>query len=320
MLRPVAMIATLLFALPAVAQVAFWKNEWPLTDFTKTSVEFIEILSGGPPRDGIPALDEVTFIAPDSSDINPREPVVALEIAGQAARAYPLRYLTWHEVINDQVGDTPVAITFCPLCNSGVVFDRRINSRVLNFGVTGKLRKSNLIIYDRETESWWQQYNGNAIVGAYTGQSLTKIVSWTESLQEFAERNPEGLLMAEPTGFNRPYGQNPYDSYDSAARPFLYSGAPPPFGIEPLSRVIRVGHRAWPMARLQNAGVIEEAGVRIVWQAGMASALDSREIAMGRDIGSIRVFDMQGNPVDHEVVFAFAFHAFDPDGEWMLGN
>ncbi len=318
MLKPLTVILAVFGAAPAVSQVNFWQYEWPLTDFEKSSVEFIEILSGGPPKDGIPALDDPELVGVGASDVPPREPVVTVEIEGQTPRAYPLRYLTWHEIVNDTIGDTPIAVTFCPLCNSGIVFDRRLNGELLSFGVSGKLRLSNLIMYDRETESWWQQFGGEAIVGTYTGAVLTTVVSWTESFEEYSARNPDGLIMAEPTGFRRPYGQNPYDGYDSSSRPFLYSGDPPPFGIEPLSRVIQVGSKAWPMERLREAEVIEEAGVRIVWRAGMASALDGREIATSRDIGSIRVFDAAGNPVDHDVVFAFAFDAFFPDGEWML--
>ncbi|MBL4807946.1 MAG: DUF3179 domain-containing protein [Rhodobacteraceae bacterium] len=306
--------------LPAAAQVAFWENEWPITDFTKTSVNFSEVMSGGPPKDGIPALASVDFITVGEADIPGREPVIAVEIDGELPRAYPLRYLTWHEIANDVIGGVPVAVTFCPLCNSGIVFDRRKNGQILTFGVTGKLRFSDMIMFDRETESWWQQFTGEAIVGELLGDQLAVVISWTESMEEFAMRNPDGLVMAEPTGVSRPYGQNPYNRYDSSARPFLYSGEEPPFGIEPLSRVVRVGGRAWPLARLADVETLEEAGLKIVWASGMASALDTRQIARGRNIGSIRVYDTDGLPVEHEVVFAFAFHAFTPDGEWMLGE
>ncbi len=312
--------AAALFVTTASAQVQFWQNEWPITDFSKTSVDFNEIMSGGPPKDGIPALASVSFVAVSDHEIPLREPVIAVEIDGQVARAYPLRYLTWHEIANDVIGDIPVAVTFCPLCNSGIVFDRRLNGRTLNFGVSGKLRFSDMVMFDRETESWWQQFTGEAIVGDLLGQHLDVVISWTESMEEFATRNPQGLVMAEPTNVSRSYGANPYAGYDRAARPFLYNGEEPPFGIEPLSRVIRVGNKAWPLERLVTVETLEEAGIRIVWTSGMASALDTRRISDGRNIGSIRVFDAAGNPVEHEVVFAFAFHAFAPDGEWMLGN
>lgn len=318
MLRFFAIAIAVFAAAPAISQVAFWESEWPQTDFDKTSVNFDEIISGGPPKDGIPALASVKFKPVSENDIPLREPVIALELEGETPRAYPLRYLTWHEIANDVVGDTPVAVTFCPLCNSGIVFDRRVNGEVLDFGVSGKLRFSDMIMFDRQTESWWQQFTGEAIVGVQLGNKLKKIVSWTESLEEFTARNPDGLIMAEPEGYNRRYGQNPYDGYDTAARPFLYNGDPPPHGIPPLSRVLRIGNKAWPLERLKNAEVLEEAGYRIVWRAGMASALDGRKIATSRDIGSIRVYDANGNNVEHEVVFAFAFNAFADNAEWML--
>ncbi|MCF6306134.1 MAG: DUF3179 domain-containing protein [Rhodobacteraceae bacterium] len=314
---------TTFFALMAAAvsaQMQFWQNEWPDTDFSKTSVDFSEIMSGGPPKDGIPSLASVTFVPVAGTEIPGREPVITIEMAGQTPRAYPVRYLTWHEIANDVIGDVPVAVTFCPLCNSGIVFDRRLNGETLSFGVTGKLRFSDMVMFDRETESWWQQFTGEAIVGELTGQKLTVVVSWTESMEEFAGRNPQGMLMAEPTGYRRAYGANPYAGYDGSETPFLYRGEEPPFGIQPLSRVVKVGNRAWPLGRLAEAGIIEEAGFRLIWSEGMASALDTREIAKGREVGNIRVFDASGNPVGHDVVFAFAFHAFAPDGEWMLGE
>lgn len=139
-----------LLASSAVASPEFWRHEWPQTDFEKTSVpNWVEILSGGPPKDGIPALDNPIFVrASGKTGIDPTEPVITLEMGGQA-RAYPIRYLTWHEIVNDTVGGVPVAVTFCPLCNSALTFDRRVKGRVLSFGVSGKLRNSDMIMYDQ---------------------------------------------------------------------------------------------------------------------------------------------------------------------------
>ena len=301
---------------------AFWSSEWPGTDFSKSSIDnWVEIISGGPPKDGIPSIENPVFRSvADETELAPREPVITLEIEGETPRAYPIRYLTWHEIVNDEVGGIPVAVTFCPLCNSGITFDRRTGAGLLEFGVSGKLRHSDMIMYDRQTESWWQQAVGEAIVGEFTGTRLDTLPSWMESWEMFAERNPAGLVMAQPTGFMRDYGANPYVRYDSSDRPFLYNGEMPPHGIGPLERVVRVGSRAWPMVRLAEAGRIEEAGVVLSWQAGQASALDTREIAEGRDVGNVRVRDTTGADLPHDVMFAFAYHAFWPDGAWMLGN
>nr|WP_174822644.1 DUF3179 domain-containing protein [Ruegeria lacuscaerulensis] len=297
-----------------------WRGEWPDTDFGVNSVgNWAEIQSGGPPKDGIPALNAPQFTdASERSDIAPSEPVITLELEGQTPRAYPIRYLIWHEIVNDRVGRFPIAVTYCPLCNSGIVFDRRTPQGVLSFGVTGKLRNSDMVMYDRQTQSWWQQATGEAIVGRMTGHKLRALPAWMESWAEFKARNPVGLVMAEPA-YNRDYGRNPYRGYDTSRRPFLYSGEMPPHGIQSLERVVRVGDRAWPLARLSREKVVREAGVIIQWVPGQASALDTGRISNGRDIGSIRVRDGQGKDVVHDVMFAFAFHAFWPDGKWMIG-
>ncbi|MHA1127707.1 MAG: DUF3179 domain-containing protein [Alphaproteobacteria bacterium] len=307
--------------LPALAQTARQMSGWPNTDFTKSSVDFAEIMSGGPGKDGIPSLASVEVVPVNEVEFSEREPVVTVEIDGAIPRAYPIRYLTWHEIANDELGGIPIAVTFCPLCNSALVFDRRLDGQVLDFGVSGNLRNSDMVMFDRQTDSWWQQFTGEGIVGEMTGKQLIQVVSWMESLGEFRERNPNGEVMAEPANHNRQYGANPYAGYDTSAQPFLYRGENPPFDIEPLSRVVHVGNRAWPLERLQNSETITEAGVRIVWRAGMATALGARRIADAKDIGSIRVYDAEtGEDVLHEVSFAFAFHAFAPEGEWMLGN
>ncbi len=309
------------FATVAISQVDRWGAAWPNTDFSKTSIDFNEVLSGGPAKDGIPAILHPKFYSvADDHKLKDKEPVMTVELAGQVPRAYPIRYLMWHEIIDDVIGGVPVAVTFCPLCNSGIVFDRRLkDGRVLTFGVTGKLRNSDMIMYDHETESWWQQFQGVGIVGELTGVKLRKLPGWMESWADYKARNPTALVMRTPE-FPRSYGQNPYAGYDSG-RPFLYRGENPPYGIAPLARVVVVGNRAWPLERFRKTTDITEAGVRITWKAGTASALDRRVISKGRDVGAIRVRDAKsGKDIVHDVAFAFAFHAFNPNGKWMLGQ
>jgi hypothetical protein len=174
-----------------------------------------------------------------------------------------------------------------------------------------------MVMYDRETESWWQQALGTAIVGDLTGRELTQLPVWMESWSAFRAAHPDGLVMAEPD-FPRAYGQNPYRSYDSSHRPFLYSGENPPHGIAPLMRVVRVGDAAWTFERLRDEGQVAENGVTISWEDEQASALDTAAIGQGRAVGAIRVRDGQGRDVAHDVMFAFAFHAFWPEGRWMV--
>ncbi len=319
-MRKLSLILTFL-ASGVWASPEFWQHEWPDTNFEVTSIDnWVEIMSGGPPKDGIPAINDPSFIAvAEERRLTPREPVITLELQGQTPRAYPIRYLMWHEIVNDEVGGVPVAVTFCPLCNSGITFDRRVAQGTLTFGVSGKLRMSDMVMYDRETQSWWQQAIGEAIVGDLTGTELQTLPSWMESWAEFEARNPDGLVMDQPR-FNRNYGANPYVRYDSSNRPFLFSGELPPHDIPALARVVRVGDRAWPMTRIAEAGTISEEGVVLSWTAGQASALDQQAIGQGRDVGTVRVRDAAGADLAHDVMFAFAYHAFWPEGAWMLGE
>ena len=319
-MRVLALVLSLI-ATGVWASPEFWRNEWPNTDFENSSVEkWVEIMSGGPPKDGIPALNNPSFIPTTAeAELSAREPVITLEINGEIPRAYPIRFLIWHEIVNDVVGGIPVAVTFCPLCNSGITFDRRVDGDVLTFGVSGKLRNSDMIMFDRETESWWQQAIGEAIVGDLNGTELQTLPSWMESWSEFETRNPDGMVMAEPD-FSRNYGVNPYVQYDSSNRPFLFSGEMPPHNIPALARVVRVGDAAWPMTRIAVAGEIAENDVVLSWSAGQSSALDSQVIGLGRDVGTVRVRDTAGNDLAHDVMFAFAYHAFWPNGAWMLGK
>ncbi|MBA85082.1 MAG: hypothetical protein CML60_03095 [Rhodobacteraceae bacterium] len=305
----------------AQAGPEFWTYEWPDTDFTRTTIEnWSEIRSGGPGKDGIPALGAPEFRAGSGETrLGPTEAVIALHLKGHPARAYPLRYLMWHEIVNDRLGDLPVAVTYCPLCNSALVFDRRAQGLVLEFGVSGKLRNSDMVMYDRQTHSWWQQAIGTGIVGDLTGVELTVLPSRMLGWAQFRADFPDGVVMEQPA-HARPYGQNPYRAYDLSKRPFLYNGAPPPHGIAPLARVVRVGDRAWPLERLRQAGQLTEAGITLIWRAGQASALEAGSVEGGRDVGSIRVLSGAGADMVHDVMFAFAYHAFWPQGRWMLGD
>ncbi|MGE0715376.1 MAG: DUF3179 domain-containing protein [Alphaproteobacteria bacterium] len=300
----------------AVANPNVWRSEWPRTDFSRHSVPFDEIMSGGPSKDGIPAIDSPSF-APASAPggLAPNEPVISLTIAGDA-RAYPLRIMIWHEIVNDTIGGVPVAVTWCPLCNSSVVFDRRLDGRTLSFGTTGKLRHSDLVMYDRETETWWQQFSGVAIVGALVDRELKPLPSRVESVARFRARHPDGNILVPPGGAARPYGRNPYVGYDKSNWPFLFQGEYKD-RVPPLSRVVVVGGEAWSLQLLMRKRRIEAGDLLITWEPGQASALDAADIVSGDDIGNVVVQrrGAQGWQDEvHDVSFAFAFRAFHPHG------
>ncbi len=300
----------------APASEELWRHEWPNTDFSRHSVDLADILSGGPPRDGIPAIDDPRAVPVAGHDGLPGvEPVISVTVDGEA-RAYPLRILVWHEIVNDVINGTPLVVTYCPLCNTGVVFEGAIDGIVLDFGVTGKLRHSDLVMYDRQTESWWQQFTGRAIVGAMTGARLKAWPSRLESFDRFRRRHPEGTVLVPGDDTRRPYGSTPYAGYDSRKKPFdFYRGDLPP-GIAPLARVVRVDDTAWSLELLRQERRIVVDDLVITWEPGQASALDTREIASGFDVGNVTVQRMtQSGPVDvvYAVDFAFAWHAFFPD-------
>ncbi len=297
-----------------------WRSEWPNTDFAIHSIDYSEILSGGPPKDGIPSIDRPEFIAvSEVEDLAPTEPVVGLTVNGEA-RAYPLRILTWHEIVNDTIGGKPVAVTYCPLCNSAIVFEREFEGQILEFGTTGKLRNSDLVMYDRTTESWWQQFLGEAIVGELTGSKLKMLPSRLESWERFALRHPEGQVLVPNDEGLRSYGRNPYEGYDTSSYPFLYRGEMPE-GIEPMARVVAVGQQAWSMTLLRTSGRIESGELVLTWEPGQNSALDHSRIAKGRDVGNVVVQRRENDEmidVPYDVTFAFVFHAFHPDGNLRI--
>ena len=305
-------------ALSALANPVNWKWQWPDTDFSKHSINLDEIMSGGPPKDGIPPIDKPEFVSVqsmvDAKELAATEPVVSIAINGDA-RAYPLRILIWHEIVNDKVGGVPVTVTYCPLCNSAIVFDRRLDGRVLDFGTTGNLRNSDLVMYDRQTESWWQQFIGEAIVGEMTGKKLTMLPARVEAFSLFRKRAPKGKVLARPRGFRRAYGMNPYGGYDSKPLPFLYRGSMPK-GIEPLAYVLKVGAKAWSLDLIRKRKRIEDGDVVITWSPGQNSALDQADITAGRDIGNVIVQRRtKEGLVDavHDLTFAFVVHAFHRD-------
>ncbi|MHC8509329.1 MAG: DUF3179 domain-containing protein [Rhodospirillales bacterium] len=283
------------------------------TDFSKTTVDLNEILSGGPPKDGIPSIDDPKFVpVAEAEDLSDTDPVIGVIVGGEA-RAYPLRVLTWHEIVNDEIGGVPVAVTYCPLCNAAIVFDRRVKGRVLEFGTTGKLRRSDLVMYDRETESWWQQFSGESIAGEYAGAVLKVLPARLESWANFKSRAGEGRVLVPNKPGKRAYGRNPYMGYDAInGTPFLYRG-PYDLPVPMMMRVVAAEGRAWTLPYVRRRGVVKDGGLTLSWTAGQNSALDSLSIAKGRDVGNI-IVRRGGADIPYDVTFAFVFNAFHPEG------
>ena len=282
---------------------AGWNTNWE-----RHTVDYQEFLSGGPPRDGIRSIDDPDFVGIEDASVwlAGNEPVIVLEINGDA-RAYPLQILIWHEIVNDTVGEVPVIVTFCPLCNSALVFDRRLDGETYEFGTSGLLRNSDLVMYDRTTESLWQQFTGEGIVGDLVGEQLTFLPSSLVSFADFRDAFPEGIVQSQATGFDRAYGINPYAGYDTYDSPLSQGGniallrQEEDRRLPAAERVVTVSLEdagvdiAYPLSILSEVSVIndQQGGQDIVvfFSHGTSSALGAELIAIGEDVGATGVFD-----------------------------
>ncbi|HJM74638.1 MAG TPA: DUF3179 domain-containing protein [Dehalococcoidia bacterium] len=266
------------------------------TNWAIRSINLDDLIPGGPGKDGIPALNEPQFISHEEAArmIEPQSPVIALEVNGEV-RAYPIDILIRHEIVNDVIGGVPVAVTFCPLCNTSTTFDRRVDGEERPFGVSGLVRVNDLVMFDRTDESFWQQITGEAIVGDDTGKRLTMLASQIVSWAEFDLAHPDAVVLSRSTGYRYDYGRNPYSGYDRV-------GSSPMFPLDEdfdgKERVLTVeidgDAGAFPFASLSTEVVMETdvAGQPVVafWQSGAVSALDESFIIGSRNIGAAGAF------------------------------
>lgn len=269
------------------------------TNTNKKTIDLTELKSGGPPKDGIPSIDNPKFIAPDNADswLSEKEPVISVEYDGEA-RAYPLQILIWHEIVNDRINGDPLLVTFCPLCYSALVFDRRVDGEVLEFGVSGFLRHSDLVMFDRKTETLWQQFNGKAIVGDYVGTTLEQIPSQIISFAQFKENYPNGEVLSKDTGYRRSYGQNPYTGYDDVNNTPLFGAGKKDGRLPPMEKVIgvKIGQqtKSYPYSVTKEEKVINDSfsntDIVVFHMEGAKSALDASQISNSREDGSTGVF------------------------------
>jgi len=289
-----------------------------------------EVTPGGPPPDGIPAVDRPRFQPGGDVDwLEDDEPVLAFELGGEA-RAYPVQILTWHEIVNDTVAGVPVAVTYCPLCNSAVAFDRRLGPRVLAFGTSGLLYRSALVMYDRQTESLWAHFTGRAVAGRLTGEELRSYPVSTVAWSDFRKAHPDSLVLSRDTGFDREYGRNPYPGYDDVdTSPFLFEGEVDGrlaaktriVGLEVDGRSVAV---ALDALRQRRSIPVDVGGRRLVvwWKPGTASALEASRVAEGRDVGATGVFDsgLEGRALSFRAA-GETFHDVETNSTWdVLGR
>jgi hypothetical protein len=269
------------------------------TNTARRLVELDELISGGPGKDGIPTIDNPRFEKSSEAKpwLGPAEPVITLVVDGKA-KAYPLQILIWHEAVNDRIGEVPVLVTFCPLCYSADVYDRRVEQKEYTFGVSGMLRHSNLVMYDRQTESLWQQVTGEAIVGDMAWSVLKSIPAQIVSFEQFRRAYKDGLILSRKTGYRRRYGRNPYAGYDDISkRPFMFR-AQTDDRLKPMEKVVAVSisnvSKAYPHVVTREKRVINDVisgkPIVVLHDDGAVSAVDRPLIAKSREVGSTGVF------------------------------
>ncbi|MDR9415108.1 MAG: DUF3179 domain-containing protein [Gracilimonas sp.] len=282
------------------------------TNISKKSIDLNTLKSGGPPKDGIPSINEPKFVTIDQAKtwINQNEPVIAFQL-NNIARAYPLQVLIWHEIVNDQIDEIPILVTFCPLCYSAIVFDRRIEGETLEFGVSGFLRHSDMIMFDRKTESFWQQFTGEAVVGDYTGTRLKILPSQIMSFNQFRAIHPDGKVLSKETGHQRPYGKNPYVGYDDVNNTPLFIDEPQDGRLKPMQKVVGIqvkdAQKAYPYSITREENIIHDEfnGTQIVvfHTDGARSAMDASRISESREDGTSGAFNRNVN--DQTLTFSF---------------
>lgn len=283
--------------------------------------EVTEVISGGPPPDGIVPIEEPCFDDVERADswLAADSPVMVVEVDGDA-RAYPLSILTQHEIANDVVGGIPIVVTYCPLCNSGLAFARTIDGVVSDFGTSGRLYQSNLVMYDRQTRTLWTQFTGEAVWGDLVDATLERVPTGLVGWSDFRDAEPDGLVLSPDTFPSRDYGRNPYPGYEGNGDQFLFRG-PRDDRLPPNDRVVGLGGDdqaiAIPLTSLQEqrtvAVEVDGAPVVVWWAPGQASALDAGTVDDGLDVGSTAAF----SPVrDDGTVLTFTVDPGDDD-QWI---
>jgi len=297
---------TLVAALLAVAPLqARELNGFQLDD---ALVPPAEIQHGGPPRDGIPALNKPKFVTEGQADfLKPEDRVLGVVVDG-IARAYPVAILNWHEIVNDRIGNTPVLVTFCPLCGTGMSFSPVIDGQTLTFGVSGLLYNSDVLLYDRQTESLWSQIIATGVNGPYKGRKLQTINTWNTTWQDWRARHPNTVVLSTETGFSRDYLRNPYAGYEESDR-LLFDVRESAEDFHPKELVLALSDggksKAWPFSELRKAATT------------VKDTLNGKPVLISYDelSNSARAYDESGRELTALIAFWFAWHAFHPETE-----
>jgi hypothetical protein len=277
-------------------------------DLANASIPQDQILGGGPSKDGIPAIFEPRLIAAVSASyLKPEDRVIGIELDG-VSRAYPISILNWHEIVNDKINQHSFAVTYCPLCGTGVAFYSKLRGKDAEFGVSGLLYNSDVLLYDRGTESLWSQILGEAISGKLVGEKLKVIPISHTTWREWLKQHPETTVLSDNTGFSRDYSRNPYRGYEKTRSLYFQVNNTAPATYHPKEAVVGVEidgvFKAYPFVELDKLGLskfedrVNGTRITIVWDS------------INR---SVKLFDKNRDRIAGIQGFWFAWFAFHPD-------
>jgi hypothetical protein len=279
-------------------------------DLSNSLLPVEQILHGGPPRDGIPALSDPKLItAAQAGYLQPTDRIVGIVLHGEA-RAYPIAILNWHEIVNDEINGQRFAVTYCPLCGTAVAFEASIDGKPTDFGVSGLLYNSDVLLYDRDTESLWSQILSKAVAGKRVGKQLTPIPISHTTWRDWQSTHSDTLVMSDDTGHSRDYGRDPYAGYEKSRSTYFAVNNQAPDTYHPKEVVVGLGidgmYKAYPFIELDKQG-----------KQRFSDSLNGTEFNFewDSDNRNIRITDTVGKPVASIQGFWFAWFAFHPDTE-----
>ncbi len=274
------------------------------------------IQQGGPPRDGIPSIDAPRFVEAGRSGLKDGDRVLGLARGG-VARAYPVRILNWHEVVNDRLGDDAIAVTYCPLCGTGMAFDARVDGKAASsFGVSGLLYNSDVLLYDRSTESLWSQILEQAVAGPMKGTKLVPVSLTHTSWADWRRRHPRTEVLSTDTGHVRDYERDPYAGYDSVQRlMFDVQHRDERLPLKEWVLGVRLGGqaKAYPFSALAK---------RVDAQGQLQDRLGGMPVTIRFDSThrTAEAFDAKGQALPSVMAFWFAWVAFHPKTEVLTAR
>ena len=295
-------LSTLLFSWLLISCVnAETKNGF---DLANSLIPSKDILQGGPPRDGIPSVEKPKFVAASAANfMRPTDRVIGITVNGES-RAYPINILNWHEIVNDTIKGVPVSVTYCPLCGTGLVYEANVGGKVLKFGVSGLLYNSDVLLYDRQTESLWSQILSKAVNGPMKGQKLKMIPSSQTSWSSWLKKQPNTKVLSTDTGFSRDYRRSPYGDYDQNTSTYFPVSATSR-AFHPKERVLGIEingkYKAYPFVEL---GKLSASSLRDNFQG--------QNLTINFDVANRdgEVLNANGTPLELVNSFWFAWYAF----------